>query len=370
MYNFLAICRFFHHYVFLCTYYVKEHQMAKKHLVSMLPERERMQKLDTFLAVLDQHPSLAPFRARLRTGPERQLALLAALERAVIVGSPAANPPSPDDEADQLLCDILDVIDDHPTLKNHGAYYGPHRHLANLQALGLWSGAEPVNTPTARELFTTSFSNLTADPPSGLPSATTNNSPPLQDSHSGGELIGPSIGGEVTSDDGASSPQTQDSVLVVATLQDAGQSPEGQNSSGLIHHPAPNAGEQSADAPLDPRSIPALPVRRGRPVKLDDMAKGRLLGLMSFGLSFRQAAAHLGVHHVTLLNALKRDEEFAQQVSEARFDAISQPLLTVVQASRTSWRAAAWLAKFLEDRRARTYETTPEERELKALHRS
>jgi hypothetical protein len=99
-------------------------------------------------------------------------------------------------------------------------------------------------------------------------------------------------------------------------------------------------------------------------MKLDDLAKGHLLGLMSYGLSFRQAAARLGVHHQTLLNAMKRDEQFAQQVAEARLDAISQPLMTVVKASRTSWRAAAWLAKFLNDRRVGAYETTPEEYEL------
>jgi hypothetical protein len=91
---------------------------------------------------------------------------------------------------------------------------------------------------------------------------------------------------------------------------------------------------------------------------------------MSHGLSFRQAAAQLGVHHVTLLNILKRDEEFAQQVSEARLDAISQPLLTVVHASRTNWRAAAWLAKFLEERRARNYESTPEERAVNDMKRT
>ena len=111
-------------------------------------------------------------------------------------------------------------------------------------------------------------------------------------------------------------------------------------------------------------SIPARAVRRGRPVALYDLAKGRLLGLMSVGLSFRQAAAQLGVHHQTLLNTLKRDEELAQQVSEARLDAISQPLLTVVHASRTNWRAAAWLARFLEEKRVRSLESTPEEREL------
>jgi predicted DNA-binding protein (UPF0251 family) len=140
-------------------------------------------------------------------------------------------------------------------------------------------------------------------------------------------------------------------------------------SDGILRHGAAQPGEEFDDVPRDPRSIPARPLRRGQPPKLDDLAKGRLLGLMSYGLSFRQAAAQLGVHHQTLLNLLKRDEAFAQQVGEARLDAISQPLLTVVQASRTNWRAAAWLAKFLDERRARTYETTPEERELEKLKR-
>jgi len=126
-------------------------------------------------------------------------------------------------------------------------------------------------------------------------------------------------------------------------------------------------GEQSEAQPIDVSRVPGRPLRRGRPPALDDLAKGRLLGLMSYGLSFRQAAAQLGVHHVTLLNTMKRDEEFAQQVAEARLDAISQPLLTVVQASRTNWRAAAWLEKFLNDRRASRYETTPEENELQRI---
>ena len=63
--------------------------------------------------------------------------------------------------------------------------------------------------------------------------------------------------------------------------------------------------------------------------------------------------------------ALAVDEEAA----EARLDAISQPLLTVLHASRTNWRAAAWLARFLEERRVRGYETTPEEQEVEKLKR-
>ena len=131
-----------------------------------------------------------------------------------------------------------------------------------------------------------------------------------------------------------------------------------------------NGGYKIDDASIDPSTIPARPLRRGRPTLIDDIAKGRVLGLMSHGLSFRQAAAQLGVHHQTLLNLMKRDIEFAQQVAEARLHAIAQPLLTVVKASRTNWRAAAWLARFLEERRIKSLETTPEERAVEAARRS
>ena len=47
---------------------------------------------------------------------------------------------------------------------------------------------------------------------------------------------------------------------------------------------------------------------------------------------------------------MKRDEPFAQQMAEARQQALTQPLMTVIRASRTSWRAAAWLARFLDER--------------------
>jgi hypothetical protein len=336
--------------------------------------------LEEFLAVIHQHPDLAHFRAAVRTGPERQLALIAAFERAVIVGSPVVAPPSPDDQADLLLCDILDVIDRQHDLKS--AYHGPGRYLANLQALGIWRGTDPINTPTAHELFTTSFSHLTTDPVTDLPSSQSNYSPASQVFGQNGELIGPSTGTEGPAAERPSSPQTIDGVLVVEADSLSGNSLQPADSPGIIHHSVQNPGDKCSDAPVGwdkfaqasagppssaPPAVPVRPVRRGRPVKLDDLAKGRLLGLMSLGLSFRQAAAQLGVHHVTLLNMMKRDEEFSQQVSEARLDAISQPLLTVVQASRTNWRAAAWLAKFLEERRVNSLETTPEERKLDSI---
>src|SRR5262245_46346623 len=108
--------------------------------VRKLPAAERRAMLDEFLTVLDRHPNLIDFRTTLRTGPERQLALLAAIERCVVLGSPAVCPPNPDDAGDMLLCDILDVINRDPELKSHGAVYGADQHLVNLQALGVWRG--------------------------------------------------------------------------------------------------------------------------------------------------------------------------------------------------------------------------------------
>ena len=343
--------------------------MSRKHYVSALPEADRRQSIADFLSVFERHPNLAHFRTRVRTGPERQLALFAALERFVLVGSPAVSPPSPDDEADQLLCDLLDVINSHPRLKGHGSAYGADRHVANLQAFGVWRGRAPISQPSARELFTTTFSHLTGDAPTALPSSDPNYSPAPQDVAPHGELIGLSQATHSPVADSPSSPQTLDGVLVVSIAPNEDITVQTSEPTGIIHHADQNPGEQlvgwAVPTTVPPsESIPPRPIRRGRPFKLDDLAKGRVLGLMSHGLSFRQAAAQLGVHHVTLLNAMKRDEEFAQQVSEARLDAISQPLLTVVEASRKNWRAAAWLAKFLEDRRTRAYEYTPEEYEL------
>jgi hypothetical protein len=269
----------------------------------------------------------------------------------------------------QRLCDILDVIDHHPRLKTHGAAYGPDRHLANLQAFGVWQGNESLNQPSARELFATAFSSATAGAANDLRSPPANCSPAPQGSGPGGELIGPPLDGQTPPVPPPPSPQAVDGVLVVTIAADSGDRAAEPDSTGIVHHRTDNPGEQSPAA-ADPRLIAARPLRRGRPPALDDLAKGRLLGLMSYGLSFRQAAAQLGVHHVTLLNAMKRDEAFAQQVSEARLEAISQPLLIVVQASRTNWRAAAWLAKFLEDRRVRTLESTPEERALQSSRQS
>ena len=356
--------------------------MSPRPKLRPLPEAERRNALEEFLAVLEQDPDLAPFRVVVPPGPERQLALFAALERSVFRGSPTVAPPTADDPLDQLLCDVLDAIEREPKLKNRGAAYGADRHLANLQALGAWSGQ-----PEATELFTTAFSHVSADGQSTLPAWEGNYSPASQVSGQNGELIALEIASSDAAGQGMQWTQVEGSPRFASEAEGQPPAAEPAESRGIIHHERQKPGEELAAVGLQPSagvakggvamvcdatSRPAdgtylRPLRRGRPPTLDDVAKGRVLGLMAFGLSLRQAAAQLGIHHTTLLCAMKRDEPFAQQVAEARLDAMSQPLLTVVQASRTNWRAAAWLAKFLSDRQARSYESTPEERKVAAM---
>lgn len=337
--------------------------MTTRPRVGKLPEFERRQMLHAFLDVLHRHVDLTHFRLLVRSAADRQLALFAALERATCIGAPIAFPPRPGDHADALLCDVLDALDLDPSTSNHGAFYGPDRHLVNLQALGLWIGEKPLSLPTARELFTTRFYELTAMPGNDLASPGANKSPLLQDSPPGGDLI--AAQNNIAASAGASSQSSQvlDIVLLPRRNYNSAGPDELAKSGRLIHHDAHQPGEKNTDAPADLSNttefVPARPVRRGRPFLIDERAKGRILGLMAYGLSLRQAAAQLSIHHTTLLAAMKRDEEFAEQVSEARLDAISQPLLTVIQASRRSWRAAAWLAKFLDDRRRNSLEPTP-----------
>src|SRR5438552_10746985 len=191
--------------------------MPRKLNLQPLPESERREDIGKFLTVLDRDANLAHVRSILRTGPERQLALFAALERYVVKGSSAASPPGPDDQADLLLCDILDAIDRNPDLKNHGSAYGADRHLANLQVFGLWRKREPISRPTALELFATTISQLIAGAATSSTVSTTINSPAPQDSSQNGDLIGPSTTAQAPCSEPGQLPQNVDGVLVVST---------------------------------------------------------------------------------------------------------------------------------------------------------
>src|SRR5437868_5878966 len=289
VYNFLPAQRLHRQIVFLCTHLAQGIQIMEKPCLSALPEPDRSESLQNYLNVFAEHPGLADFRRLIRTPQDRQLALFAALERAVIVGSPTVSPPKPDDDADQLLCDLLDVINSHPVLKNCGAAYGPHRYLANLQALGLWRRNQPITQPCARQLFATTFASLKAEPVSDLPTSRANYSPASQESDRNGELIETSASAQALAVQPSESPQASDGILVVAISPDQQVTIETTGQAGIIRHNDQTPGEKIdiENAPLDANQIRARPVRRGRPIKLDDFARGRLLGLMSHGLSFR-----------------------------------------------------------------------------------
>ena len=150
------------------------------------------------------------------------------------------------------LDSLLSAVNSHPHLKTHGSAYGPDRHVANLQAFGVWRGRAPVAQPSARELFTTTFSHLTAYSPTALPSSDPNYSPAPQDVAPDGDLIGRSDAVQSPSADSSASPQTLDGVLVVSIAPNQDTTIQSPEPSGIIHHAAPNPGEQSVGWTADP----------------------------------------------------------------------------------------------------------------------
>src|SRR5207237_1601013 len=118
---------------------------------------------------------------------------------------------------------------------------------------------------------------------------------------------------------------------------------------------------ESAD-PLEDLLARALSrPRRGRPAAFDEHNKGKLVALLSLGMSLRQAAAVLGVSHGTIRNTLKADPALAEEITASRFQAQLQPLACVIREARRSWKAATWLLKYL-DAKIASHEETPEER--------
>ena len=161
------------------------------------------------------------------------------------------------------------------------------------------------------------------------------------------------------------------SVAVSGELLDAGG--DGGQQARLNHHQGQSGGGKiielgdlfilPGESPEQSLVVPKQRVQRGRPRAVDNDMQTRIVSLMSAGLSLRQVAAKVGVHHTTIMDAMRRDREFAEQVSEARTEGVSQPLAVVIKAARTNWRAAAWLAKHLQSQFYKG-DCPPEERAL------
>jgi hypothetical protein len=147
----------------------------------------------------------------------------------------------------------------------------------------------------------------------------------------------------------------------------------GVNAAGderISRHQGLIAGEliapQGEDGPEELDELVTQAIRRakrGRPAAFDEHAKGKLLAPLALGLSLRQAASLLGVHHSTITNTLKADPALAEEITAARFQAQVQPLACIVRESRRSWKAATWLLKYLDGKIAGHEETPDEQRE-------
>jgi hypothetical protein len=85
--------------------------------------------------------------------------------------------------------------------------------------------------------------------------------------------------------------------------------------------------------------------RVGRPAALDEAAQKKVCLLLKLGYTRALAAAELGVNRSTITRTMKRDARFRQQVLRAEELFERTPLLTIVEAAQTHWRAAAWLMK-------------------------
>ena len=83
--------------------------------------------------------------------------------------------------------------------------------------------------------------------------------------------------------------------------------------------------------------------KRGRPRKLTSIHLQEIVSMLSRGFSFRRAAIHAGCSPGTVLNEMRRDPNFAKLVRNSRQLAERCARDCIVQASKKSWRAAAFL---------------------------
>jgi hypothetical protein len=200
--------------------------------------------------------------------------------------------------------------------------------------------------------------------------------PETPDSPKNGQLIEPASG-DVSA---AAEPDASSQAAAAPQLRDRTEIDEPgfptAASDGIIIHKADCGGQKISTAasavslpPADENADPLeellaralTKTRRGRPAAFDEHNKGKLVALLSLGMSLRQAASVLGVSHGTIRNTLKADPALAEEITAARFQAQLQPLACVIREARRSWKAATWLLKYLDSKIA-SHEETPDER--------
>jgi hypothetical protein len=144
----------------------------------------------------------------------------------------------------------------------------------------------------------------------------------------------------VSSHDG---PQSGDSAALTTNVDDGCASVVPAIVYSEISDAPPASGDAATVAAV---ATAAGPLRR--PLTDADIAKA--LVYVECGLSLRGAAAEIGRHHSTLLKRIKSDSAVADAFRAAQQKARNSPLAQIREASKTSWRAAAWLVKYLDAR--------------------
>jgi hypothetical protein len=107
----------------------------------------------------------------------------------------------------------------------------------------------------------------------------------------------------------------------------------------------PQAGSLRYKEPPRPDVQAEGKAKRGRPRVLSAYDMSTICGLIGVGCSRRTAARYLGCSPATIINQMRRDEKFANDVRKAEVHRMVGPLQNLREQSNRSWRAAAW---FLE----------------------
>jgi len=317
------------------------------------------------------------------------------------------NSPEPRDECDDLLAHLHDLLTSSaagPRLQAltppsilaemerlaAGRRSTPEASPAPAPGSGMAGDMLPVRGSASPEFVTAVVKNESPETAASYQRSVGTYSPARPFSRASGEKIAPQDAPTSGTEGAGEFAQLQAGEMVMATAK----AWKTGNSEPAISHQTPPAGgelvvspsEDEQDGALaasdpalvvyepgsEPHVVPPRAVQRGRPPVIDEACKSRIVSLISYGMSLRQAAARVGVHHTSLLKAMDRDEQFADQVAAARFDAGAQPLLTVIRASRSNWRAAAWLAQHLGQRawkRDQLEEREQEETRLAAIRK-
>ena len=81
----------------------------------------------------------------------------------------------------------------------------------------------------------------------------------------------------------------------------------------------------------------------GRPRVLDDAKRREICALVSAGCGVETAASYVGCSPSTIRRESFRNDDFARQLRDAELASELNPLRAIREASRSNWRAAAWL---------------------------